>query len=306
MSNITPPADNDHIVSVVKQKLNQRLIQVLRVTQFALLLTAINTIFLGRFEDTAVLLTSGVLLFGVDWAVYKKKSTVGSAILLITLTLMLSLLAWVGSGIRDTAMIGYCGVLIFSAMLGSKRLLVCIMLLMLGMCALITYSNVTGLHVNTIEPTNIFTGSTVMIVLGVIGFSVWLMAHDYRSALDNLTRENLLVHESKLKIEHMAMHDQLTELPNRNMARNAFINAYDQAQQNNQPLAVIFIDLDNLKPINDSLGHQVGDHILKEVSSRLSAIANHQHIVCRYGGDEFIMILQNIHGTDDASAISML
>jgi diguanylate cyclase len=221
-NNSPSPSDADLIVSAVKKKLNQRLIQVLRATQLALLLTAINTIFMGKFEDTAVLLGTGVLLFSVDWAIYKKNTNLGSAILLITLTVMLSYLAWTGSGIRDTAVIGYCGVLIFAAMLGNKRLLVGIMLLILMMCAFISYSNITGLHVNTIEPTNIFTGTIVMIVLSVIGFSVWLMAHDYRTALDDLAHENLLVHESKLKIEHMAMHDQLTELPNRNMAREAF------------------------------------------------------------------------------------
>jgi diguanylate cyclase (GGDEF)-like protein len=293
-------------MSTVKTKLNQRLHQLLRVTQFALLLTAINTLFMGKTEDTAVLLTTGVLLFSVDWAMYKRHPSLGSAILLISLTLMLSYLAWVGSGIRDTAMIGYCGVLIFAAMLGNKRLLVGIMVLILVMCALITFSNMSELHVNIIEPTNIFTGAIVMIVLSAIGFSVWLMAHDYRTALDELTHENLFVHEAKLKIEFMAMHDQLTELPNRNMAYTTFNDAYAQAQLNNQPLAIIFIDLDNLKPINDSLGHQIGDYILKEVSSRLTAIALNQHIVCRYGGDEFIMILQNIHGPDDASAVSMI
>jgi len=300
------PTDTDQIVSTVKKKLNQRLIQVLRVTQVALLLTAINTVFMGKIENTVVLLTTGLLLFSVDWAVYKKKPNIGSAILLITLTIMCSFLAWVGGGIRDTALIGYCGVLIFAAMLSNKRLLVCIMLLMLTVCALITYCNITKIHVNTVAPITIFTGFIVMIVLGVIGFSVWLIAHDYRTALDDLIRENLLVHEAKLKIEYLAMHDQLTGLPNRNMARNAFNDAYENAKLNDQPLAVIFIDLDNLKPINDSLGHQIGDHILKEVSSRLNIIAANQHIVCRYGGDEFIMILQNIHGPDDASAISLI
>lgn len=307
MSNTSPsPFDADYIVSAVKKKLNQRLLQVLRVTQLALVLAAINTIFMGKIEDTAVLLSTGVLLFSVDWAIYKKRPNLGSAILLITLTVMLSVLAWIGSGIRDTAMIGYCAVLIFAAMLGNKRLLIGVMLLMLAMCALITYSNITELHVNTIAPTNIFTGSIVMIVLGVIGFSVWLMAHDYRKALDDLTHEILVVHESTLKIEYMVMHDQLTELPNRNMARKTFNDVYEQAQFDGQPLAIIFIDLDNLKPINDSLGYQVGDYILKEVALRLSAIALNQHIVCRYGGDEFIMMLRNIHGSNDASAISTI
>lgn len=301
-----PVASTGSIPGSIQSRLNKRLVQVLRATQLALVLVAINTIFLAKYNDTTVLLSTAAFLFSVDWAIYKKNLALASGILLITLAIALSYLAWVGSGIRDTTMIGYCGVLVFAAMLGNKRLLVGLMALMIAMCALITYSNVSGLHINDIEPTNGFTGAIVIIVLCVVGFSVWLMAYDYRAALDDLKHENSLVHDAKLKIEHMAMHDQLTELPNRNMARQTFQDAFERAEEKNQPLAIIFIDLDNLKPINDSLGHQAGDAILKEVSRRLNEIANKQHIVCRYGGDEFIMILQDIHSADDASAVAMI
>ncbi|HOY23106.1 MAG TPA: EAL domain-containing protein [Cellvibrio sp.] len=307
MSDSSPsPSDAEVILGSVKRKISKRLTQVLRATQCALVLVALNTIFINKLKDCAILLGTTVFLFSVDWAIYKKRIPLASSILLITLTIMLSYLAWIGSGIRDSAMIGYCGVLIFAAMLGNKRLLASLMALMIAMCVLLIYGNTSGWHINTIEPTNIFTGAIVIIVLGVIGFSVWLMAHDYRTALDEIAHENTLVHDAKLKIEHMAMHDQLTALPNRNMARFRFQESYNLAQTNNQPLAIIFIDLDNLKPINDSLGHQAGDAILKEVSQRLNHIANHQHIVCRYGGDEFIMILQNIHSAEDASATAMI
>jgi diguanylate cyclase (GGDEF)-like protein len=180
------------------------------------------------------------------------------------------------------------------------------MAIMIGVCVLITVANTTGWHVNKIEPTNLVTGSIIVVVLSVIGFSAWLMAHDYREALEELRKENNFVNEAKLKIEHLAMHDHLTQLPNRNMARKTFNEAYAAAVQKDQPLAIIFIDLDNLKPINDSLGHQAGDEILKEVSQRLNQIAGKQHIVCRYGGDEFIMIVQGINSNDDASAIAMI
>ncbi len=307
MSDSSPsPTDAEVILGSVKRNISKRLIQVLRATQGALVLVAIATFFINKKTECAILLITTAFLFSVDWAIYKKKIPLASSILLIALTVMLSYLAWIGSGIRDSAMIGYCGILIFAAMLGNKRLLASLMVLVITMCVLLIYGNTSGWHVNVIEPINIFSGTIVILVLGVIGFSVWLMANDYRTALDEIANENTLIHDAKLKIEHMAMHDQLTALPNRNMARFRFQETFTLAQANNQPLAVIFIDLDNLKPINDSLGHQAGDAILIEVSQRLTQIANHQHTVCRYGGDEFIMILQNIHSAEDASAIAMV
>lgn len=303
----TPPAeDADQVFTDVNDIIHLRLIQVLRVTQIALSLISVVTFFMGRIDDTAVLLSTALFLFTVDWAIYKKNTPLGSAILLVSLTLMLSYLAWIGSGIRDAAMLGYSGVLIFSAMLGSKRLLLFVMLLMLATCALITYGNHTGWHPNNVEPINIYTGVIVVIVLAVITFSVWLMAHDYRRALDQLARENTRVSEAKLQIEHLAMYDHLTQLPNRNMARQEFKRAYLKATDEQRPLALIFIDLDNLKPINDSLGHQAGDEILKEVSTRLNHLSDGQHLVCRYGGDEFVMILQNIYSQEDASAVALM
>jgi len=305
LSDLFPPNATVPLLNDVRQKLRLRLRQVLRLTQIALVLVALDAMYIGRLGDTSVLLLTTVFLFSVDWAIYKKRLTLGSSVLLISLTLMLSYLAWVGSGTHDTALLGYCGVMIFAAMLGSKRLIFGLMLLMISMCVLITYSNITGWHVNKIEPINAATGMMVIVVLCVVSLSVWLMAHDYRQALDEVMHENQLLNEAKMQIQHMAMHDQLTELPNRTMARATFTAAYEDAIANSQSLAIIFIDLDNLKPINDSLGHQAGDSILKEVSSRLNKIANHQHSVCRYGGDEFVMILKNILTPEDASAIAM-
>lgn len=298
-------SDFNNIYNNVENKIRHRLLQILRITQAALVVIAIDTLYMKRVDDTIVLLATAAFLFIVDWAVYKKHAALGANILLVTLTVMLSYLAWIGSGIRDTAILGYCGVLVFAAMLGSKRLLLTIMAGMISMCLLITHSNYAGWHPHAVVATNIYTGFIVIVVLGIIGYSVWLMAYDYRIALNELEHENRLVTDAKKHIEYLAMHDPLTNLPNRNMAQVNFMLGYSEAQKSRRPLGIIFIDLDNLKPINDSLGHQAGDQILKEVAQRLLKIAGDENKVCRYGGDEFLLILQNIHTEEDASAISL-
>jgi diguanylate cyclase len=282
--------------------LKTRLLQILRITQAAILVVALITFYLDRAYDGMVLLLTATLLFSVNWAVNKNRSQLGIGILLLSLTAMLSYLAWHGSGIRDSAMIAYCGVLVYSAMLGTKRLLVSISCIMFFMCLLIAYANDSGWHVNTIKPISFSTSIIVIVILGVISFSVWLMAQDYRDALQKLARENDRVMEAKTQIEYLALHDPLTKLPNRIKIQKNFSLAFPDPQ--NRQVAVLFVDMDNLKPINDSLGHTIGDQILQEVASRLHNITHPGHSVCRYGSDEFVLILPSINTDDEVAAVS--
>ncbi len=283
----------------------KRLIQILRITQIALLLVSIIIISTGRNSDAIIMLATGIFLFSVDWAIYKKHPVIGATIFLLSLTLMLSYQAWVGSGIRDSALLGYCGVLIFAAMLGNKRLLVVLLTIMVMVLLFIAYVNEYGIYQHHIEPINLATGTITIVILIVIGFAVWMLAHDYRAALDELARENERVKNAKSHIEHMALHDPLTGLPNRIMAQNNFDSIFQQAKSQQQLLGIIFIDLDNLKPINDSLGHQAGDQILKEVALRLLSYTKKMDLVCRYGGDEFIVFMPNIKSPDQVSQASL-
>ena len=283
----------------------KRLVQILRVTQIALLLVSIITMTAARYDDSFIMIATGIFLFSVDWAIYKKRALLGATIFLITLTLMLSYLAWMGSGIRDTALLGYCGVMVFAAMLGNKRLLVFLVALMVAVLAAISYVNHFQLHQHAIAPTNLATGSITIIILCVIAIAVALLAQDYRAALNELARENERMINIQNHIERLISHDSLTGLPNRNLAQRNFQKIYTQAKQQRQLLGIIFIDLDNLKPINDSLGHQAGDQILKEVALRLLSYTKKVDSVCRYGGDEFIVFLPNIESADQASQASL-
>ncbi|MEH7382343.1 EAL domain-containing protein [Bacillus sp. JJ1533] len=97
----------------------------------------------------------------------------------------------------------------------------------------------------------------------------------------------------KEMITYMAYHDQLTGLPNRTLLKTDLDNAVEEAERNNQNLALMFIDLDRFKFFNDSMGHVAGDHLLQEVGKRLASISQKSYKVFRQGGDEFIVILPN-------------
>jgi diguanylate cyclase (GGDEF)-like protein/PAS domain S-box-containing protein len=105
-------------------------------------------------------------------------------------------------------------------------------------------------------------------------------------------------------ILHMAYHDHLTDLPNRVLFRDRVDLALSLAKRNGQMAALLFIDLDRFKAINDSLGHAVGDGILQEVAARLKGCVREVDTVSRFGGDEFNILLTQIHNYHDVSMVA--
>jgi len=104
-----------------------------------------------------------------------------------------------------------------------------------------------------------------------------------------------------------ALHDPLTGLANRTLCMDRISQANERLSRNKtKGFAVVFVDLDNFKSINDSLGHETGDHVLREVSARIQDCARKTDTVCRYGGDEFIVVLTEIDKPDLIEAISRI
>ncbi|GIV97145.1 MAG: hypothetical protein KatS3mg057_1802 [Herpetosiphonaceae bacterium] len=105
-------------------------------------------------------------------------------------------------------------------------------------------------------------------------------------------------------IRYHAYHDVLTGLPNRTLLNDRMAMAMAQARRNNHMAAVLFFDLDRFKLINDTLGHAVGDQLLKGVAERLSGIIRATDTLVRLGGDEFILIASPIQRADDATTVA--
>ena len=121
---------------------------------------------------------------------------------------------------------------------------------------------------------------------------------ELRETVDNLHRE---INERKAdqeRIYWLAHYDALTGLPNRTLLAERAQQAIRVAQEGQTPLALIFLDLDHFKHVNDSLGHRVGDALLVEIAKRLRAVVRERDTVSRLGGDEFILLLPgaNAHG----------
>ena len=118
----------------------------------------------------------------------------------------------------------------------------------------------------------------------------------FRNISDVKKNEALLIHQ--------AHHDQLTNLPNRTLLEDRLKHALNLADGTSKSTAILYIDLDNFKKVNDTSGHQAGDQLLIEVASRIQNCLREQDTLARVGGDEFIILLENIQNNTLATIVS--
>jgi diguanylate cyclase (GGDEF)-like protein/PAS domain S-box-containing protein len=115
----------------------------------------------------------------------------------------------------------------------------------------------------------------------------------------NITERKLM----EEKIRHQAYHDELTDLPNRRFFMDIVAIELPKAHRNQRKLAILFLDLDRFKEVNDTLGHEAGDELLREVSCRLQTCIRESDTIARIGGDEFNILLADIIRTEDITTI---
>jgi diguanylate cyclase (GGDEF)-like protein/PAS domain S-box-containing protein len=112
------------------------------------------------------------------------------------------------------------------------------------------------------------------------------------------------VKESQEQLDHMAHHDPLTTLPNRLLFHDRLHHALQRAGREAQQLAILFIDLDRFKNVNDTLGHHIGDELLKQVATAFTSRLREGDTLARLGGDEFIVLLEGIDGSYGAAHVA--
>jgi diguanylate cyclase (GGDEF)-like protein/PAS domain S-box-containing protein len=110
--------------------------------------------------------------------------------------------------------------------------------------------------------------------------------------------------QAELQLQHMALHDPLTGLPNRLLFQDRLKGALARAQRQQTGVGVLFIDLDNFKIVNDSMGHEAGDLLLKTIASRFQAAARVDDTVARLGGDEFTLLLEGLRSVTEATEVA--
>jgi len=293
-------ANVDFIASRSKSR---RLLQVIVATMIGLAISAAINLAEGDWTNLNVHVPAQMALLFALWALRKGRFELANAVLLVTVTVSISVLVWQNSGLRDPAMLAYPAILAFASTMGGRRLFLSLFAMILLVVAFVGVANLQGWHVNAVPTHTLASMMNVGIVLSLTAFLIWLMAGDLQAALAELRAENERVRLSQARVEFLATHDSLTGLPNRVLARDRFSHAIALARRHRTMAALVFLDLDNFKNVNDSLGHSRGDELLRTVGDRLSKVVRDSDTVCRQGGDEFLILLGDVRGRSDVAEI---
>ncbi len=123
-----------------------------------------------------------------------------------------------------------------------------------------------------------------------------------------LVVDNILLREKErerlAELAHYATHDSLTGLPNRSLLEDRLDQAFRQPRQEQHQVALLFVDLDRFKSINDRIGHVAADHLLQELAERLSCCVREEDTVARFAGDEFVILLKHVDGVREAEVVA--
>ncbi|MUK42810.1 EAL domain-containing protein [Aliivibrio fischeri] len=142
---------------------------------------------------------------------------------------------------------------------------------------------------------------TLALILTLLSLSVSkYVAMRFNKFQDRICNDFEVLEKTKNKMQYMALHDGLTQLPNRVMLESRIEEEIVKAQQSGKMIALMFVDLDDFKKVNDHYGHDVGDKLLTLISSRFSHFIEKDEMVARFGGDEFVFCFSNLTSQQDA------
>ena len=210
-------------------------------------------------------------------------------LLIVALSVMVSGLMWRGEGLRDSALLAFPALLVSAGLLLRPRQFVALAIAMVLMTVAINVSTQMGWRIDRASDTLTNRAVDTTIILGITGFAVWVMIGDLQRVLHRLRVQVERFRASQENLTYVSQHDALTHLPNRLLGRSRIEQALAQARRNGRHVALMFVDLDNFKAVNDSLGHTAGDEFLRQIAQRLTKSVRHADVVSRQGGDEFLI-----------------
>jgi len=153
------------------------------------------------------------------------------------------------------------------------------------------------------SPTWITTFAASGLMIGLLIFFVDKIRRMFQTQIRRISEQLQTISTQRDEIEYLANHDQLTILPTIRLSRDRAEMVMKNAKRADKKSAILFLDLDGFKAINDGHGHDAGDHVLIDVASRLTSVLRDSDTACRVGGDEFLIVLGVVESRDDIADV---
>ena len=283
---------------------SRRMVQISSLVIAGLVIVAVRSVLLHSWETTAVLVGGIGMLLLCQWLNRRGATGPANLVLVLALTVVVALLMWQGEGLRDSALLAFPAVLISAGLLIRPahfvRLVAAMVLVVIGLVV----GTWAGWRQDKLPDDLANRAIDATIILLISGFAVWVMIGDLHRALGRLRLQIAQFLQSQENLTYLSQHDALTGLPNRILGRSKMEQAIAHAQRNGGYVALLFVDLDNFKSINDSLGHSAGDEFLQLVAKRLLESVRQNDVVSRQGGDEFLIGITDMAQGEAVSTVA--
>jgi diguanylate cyclase (GGDEF)-like protein len=267
----------------------KRLSQITTVTIAGLAVAALQYHLQQQQGTPQVLLVGIAMMMLCKWLIRRDQTDAANLLLIGALVSMIGILMWRGEGLNDSALLALPAVLITAGLLVPMRQLLQTVLAIVGLVIVIAAATAWGLRVNRDADELLNRSIDTIVIVLISAFAVWVLIGDLNRALARLRVQVEQYHLSQEKLTYLSQHDGLTGLPNRMLGRSRIEQAIALARRNGRQMALMFVDLDNFKSVNDSFGHTVGDEFLRQVAQRLQGAVREADVVSRQGGDEFLI-----------------
>ncbi len=281
---------------------SKRLNQILIATQIALGLIVLQRALMHSIFHHHILglLLVMMILGGCSLLAKRGRPELGGSIFAVIITVTSLYFMWSNEGARDETLLALPGIFVLSVLMAHRIVPPILLMVFIVNVLLMGYFQDQGLYEFNLSRNSLKNSTLIAILIGITCYWCYRVATELNQTFDELSEQNKRLQVSEANIKKLAHHDFLTGLPNRSMAKNYFELAKDRALRQKKNVSLMFVDLDDFKTINDTLGHDIGDEYIKYVSAKLEQSLRKSDHVCRLGGDEFLIMLEDAGEREEA------
>jgi len=299
---MTPGPDTvDTTETTLRQR---RLVQITSLTIAALAALLIRALIDGDIGSVVIMGAGIAALLGCLLLNWRGSAEAANLLLIVAVSVMVTGFIWLGEGLHDSALLALPAILIVAGLLIQPRDFVRLIVALVLVGIAVAVATQMGWRTDTQRYTPLDQAVDVTIILAITGFAVWVMVGDLNRLLLRLRDQVDRYREAQQNLTYASQYDTLTQLPNRILGRSRIEQAIAHAQRNGTYVALMFVDLDNFRSVNDSFGHTVGDDFLRQVAQRLQQAVRNADVVSRQGGDEFLIGITNMAQGDDIASVA--